>query len=73
VVDEFSADYIFDACGKVVELVKAFKQPAAGNRAGREHRVRGVSRFRGRRRCAAGGRREEDTMYPEASEVGGGG
>jgi hypothetical protein len=62
VVDEFSADYIFDACGKVVERVKAFEQLAAGNRASRKHRVRGVSRFR-----------EEDPVYPEASEVGGGG
>jgi hypothetical protein len=62
VVDEFSADYIFDAGGKVVELVKAFEQPAAGNRACREHRVRGVGRFR-----------EEDTVYLEVSEVGGGG
>jgi hypothetical protein len=53
VVDEFSADYIFDAGGKVVELVKAFEQPAAGNRAGRDHRGRGVSRFG-----------EEDPVFP---------
>jgi IS5 family transposase len=56
------ADYIYDACGEIVELVKAFEQPTTGNRAGREHRIRGVSRFR-----------EEDTVYPEASEVRGGG
>jgi hypothetical protein len=42
-VDEVSVGYIFDACGKVVELVKAFEQPSAGNRAGQEYRVRGVS------------------------------
>jgi hypothetical protein len=40
-------------------LVNAFEQPAAGNRAGRDHRGRGVSRFR-----------EEDPVYLEASEVG---
>ena len=62
VVDEFSADYIFDAFGKVVELVNAFEQQAASDRAGRGHRGRGVGRFR-----------EEDPVYPEASEVGGGG
>ena len=62
VVDEFSADYIFDAGGKVVELVNGFEQPTSGNRAGRDHRGRGVSRFR-----------EEDPVYLEAGEVGGGG
>jgi hypothetical protein len=62
VVDKFSADYIFDACGKVVELVNAFEEPAAGSRACRMHRVRGVTRFL-----------EEDPVCPEASEVGGGG
>jgi hypothetical protein len=52
----------FETSGKVVESVNAFEQQAAGNRAGREHRGRGVSRFR-----------EENTVNPEASKVGGGG
>jgi hypothetical protein len=43
-------------------VIKAFEQPATGNRAGREHRARGLSRFR-----------EVDTVYREASEVAGGG
>jgi hypothetical protein len=47
---------------RVVELVNAFEQPAAGNRASKDHRGRGVSRFR-----------EEDPKYPKSSEVGGGG
>jgi hypothetical protein len=59
-MDDFSADYIFYPGGKVVELVNAFEQPSAGNRARRGHRGRGVSRFR-----------EEDPVYLEASEVGG--
>jgi hypothetical protein len=32
-MDEFAADYIFNACGEVVELVKAFERPATGYRA----------------------------------------
>jgi hypothetical protein len=62
VVGEFPSDYIFDAVGEVVEAVEAFEELAAGHRAGRGYRVRGVSRFR-----------QEDTVHPEASKVGGGG
>jgi hypothetical protein len=58
-VDEFTADYIFNASGEVVDMVEAFEQPTTGYRAGRDHRFRGVSRVR-----------EEDTMHSKAGEVG---
>jgi hypothetical protein len=62
VVGEFPSDYIFDAVGEVVEAVEALEELAAGQRAGRGYRVRGVSRIR-----------QEDAVNPEAGKVGGGG
>jgi hypothetical protein len=59
-VDEFASDFIFDAGGEVVELFEAFEQRAAGYRASRGHRFRGVGRVR-----------EEDSVHPETGEFGG--
>jgi hypothetical protein len=58
-VDELAADYIFNASGEVVDPDEAVEQPTTGYRAGREHQFRRVIRVR-----------EEDTMHPEAGEVG---
>jgi hypothetical protein len=43
VVGEFSADYIFNSSGEVVDSVKAFEKPSAGHLTSREQRVRGPS------------------------------
>jgi hypothetical protein len=61
-VDEFAADYIFNANGEVADPIEAFEQPTSGYRAGREHLFRGTSRVR-----------EEDAMHLEADKMEGGG
>jgi hypothetical protein len=62
VLGEFSSDHIFDAVGEVCEDVEALEEPAAGHRACRRDRVRGVGRIR-----------QEDAVNLESSKVGGGG
>ena len=60
-VDEFLANYIFDAVGEIGEVVDAFEEPATGHRASGCDRV-GVRRVR-----------HEDSTEPEAGYVRGGG
>jgi hypothetical protein len=58
---EFPTDYILGAIGEVGEAVDALEEPVAGHQAGRHDRV------------GVGWIRQEDSVNPEASKVGGGG